>query len=90
MKLIDFGIASSIQSDMTSVFKDAQAGTFNYMSPEAVQATHSTDGNQSRYKVTIPHMVHSCSCMLMNKPSNSINGREFLDCLNDHELLKKR
>jgi serine/threonine protein kinase len=52
MKLIDFGIASSVQSDMTSVFKDAQAGTFNYMSPESIQATHSTNGNQSGFKVT--------------------------------------
>ncbi|XP_021934074.1 serine/threonine-protein kinase MPS1 isoform X2 [Zootermopsis nevadensis] len=52
MKLIDFGIASSVQSDMTSVIKDAQAGTFNYMSPEAIQATHSTNGNQSGFKVT--------------------------------------
>jgi serine/threonine-protein kinase TTK/MPS1 len=52
MKLIDFGIASSVQSDMTSVFKDAPAGTFNYVSPEAIQATHSTSGNKSGYKVT--------------------------------------
>jgi serine/threonine protein kinase len=51
LKLIDFGIASSVQSDMTSVYKEAQAGTFNYMSPEAIQATHSTSGNQSGFKV---------------------------------------
>ncbi|KAK7071215.1 hypothetical protein SK128_001672 [Halocaridina rubra] len=36
VKLIDFGIASSIQQDMTSVIKDSQAGTFNYMSPESL------------------------------------------------------
>lgn len=80
MKLIDFGIASSIQSDMTSVLKDAQAGTFNYMSPEAIQATHSTDGNQSRFKVTMTTYGSIMSfCMLRNEPSGSINGMEFLD-----------
>jgi serine/threonine protein kinase len=80
MKLIDFGIASSIQSDMTSVFKDAQAGTFNYMSPEAIQATQSTEGNQSRFKVTMTTYGSILTfCMPRNEPSSSINGREFLD-----------
>ncbi|ROT77407.1 putative dual specificity protein kinase TTK isoform X2 [Penaeus vannamei] len=41
VKLIDFGIASSIQQDMTSVIKDSQAGTFNYMSPESLMDVHS-------------------------------------------------
>lgn len=36
LKLIDFGIASSLQDDMTSVLKDVTTGTFNYMSPEAI------------------------------------------------------
>jgi serine/threonine-protein kinase TTK/MPS1 len=53
LKLIDFGIASSIQSDMTSVFKDMATGTFNYMSPEAIQATHNTNGNKSGFKVSM-------------------------------------
>lgn len=37
LKLIDFGIASSVQSDKTSVIKDTQLGTYNFMSPEALQ-----------------------------------------------------
>lgn len=49
LKLIDFGIASSIQGDMTSVFKDVTTGTFNYMSPEAIQNCGETRG----YKVII-------------------------------------
>ncbi|KAG1673523.1 Dual specificity protein kinase TTK [Nymphon striatum] len=38
LKLIDFGIASSIQSgDVTSVLKDTIVGTYNFMSPEAIK-----------------------------------------------------
>ena len=33
LKLIDLGIARSVQSDKTSVFIDNQMGTFNFMSP---------------------------------------------------------
>ena len=38
LKLIDFGIAKSIQQDMTSVTTDQQVGTLNFMSPEALMA----------------------------------------------------
>ena len=37
LKLIDFGIARSIQTDRTSVTIGDVAGTLNYMSPEALQ-----------------------------------------------------
>ncbi|XP_069695862.1 uncharacterized protein Mps1 isoform X2 [Periplaneta americana] len=45
LKLIDFGIASSLQTDMTSVLKDTPTGTFNYMSPEAIPVIHTGSGN---------------------------------------------
>ena len=35
LKLIDFGIAKSIQSDTTNIERESQVGTINYMSPEA-------------------------------------------------------
>ncbi len=39
LKLIDFGIANAIQQDMTSVTRDQQVGTLNFMSPEAILDT---------------------------------------------------
>ena len=39
VKLIDFGIASAIQQERTSVTRDQQIGTVNYMSPEAIVDT---------------------------------------------------
>ena len=37
LKLIDFGIASAVGDDKTHVTKDNLIGTFNFMSPEAIQ-----------------------------------------------------
>ena len=37
LKLIDFGIAKSIESDdTTNIYRESQVGTLNYMSPEAI------------------------------------------------------
>uniref|UniRef100_A0A1I7XN99 Protein kinase domain-containing protein n=1 Tax=Heterorhabditis bacteriophora TaxID=37862 RepID=A0A1I7XN99_HETBA len=47
LKLIDFGIAAPIPSDMTAVVKDSQMGTLSYMSPEVL----SGDAGDGKYKV---------------------------------------
>ena len=49
LKLIDFGIASKIPQDSTSIIKDTQFGTISYMSPEALNGY-----NQDRFKVSLP------------------------------------
>ncbi|KAJ8411481.1 hypothetical protein AAFF_G00162890 [Aldrovandia affinis] len=37
LKLIDFGISNRIHPDVTSIVKDSQVGTLNYMPPEAIK-----------------------------------------------------
>ncbi|CAM1154309.1 TTK (predicted) [Pycnogonum litorale] len=60
LKLIDFGIASSIQNDTTSVYKQTVVGTCNYMSPEAIKdncempvASRNNDNKQPCIKVRL-------------------------------------
>lgn len=52
LKLIDFGIAAKINSDATSIVKESQAGTFNYISPEALTDTSDESSSQHpKFKV---------------------------------------
>ncbi len=52
LKVIDFGIANAIQTDMTvNVHRDAQIGTPNYMSPESLMDSKEyalTSGNKAQ------------------------------------------
>uniref|UniRef100_A0AC34GXQ7 Protein kinase domain-containing protein n=1 Tax=Panagrolaimus sp. ES5 TaxID=591445 RepID=A0AC34GXQ7_9BILA len=60
LKLIDFGIASAIPTDLTSIVKDCQAGTLNYMSPESIQ--HRCEDN--KVHVPLASDVWSLGCIL--------------------------
>lgn len=69
IKLIDFGIASSIQSEATSVIKDVARGSFNYISPESLNDQGSSNVNSPRYgthqyKISYKTDVWSLGCIL--------------------------
>ncbi|KAK7887167.1 hypothetical protein WMY93_026788 [Mugilogobius chulae] len=62
LKLIDFGIANKIQPDVTSIMKDSQVGTLNYMPPEAIKDTSSK--GKARSKISPKGDVWSLGCIL--------------------------
>ncbi|BFF89333.1 dual specificity protein kinase TTK [Drosophila madeirensis] len=69
LKLIDFGIASNISVDSTSIIKFSQAGTFNYISPEALTDISTGNspmrgGNQPKIKISTKSDVWSLGCIL--------------------------
>ncbi|XP_063547000.1 dual specificity protein kinase TTK [Cydia strobilella] len=59
LKLIDFGIASAVSSDATSVVRSCGKGTFSYISPEALGG----DGKHP-FKVSFYSDVWSLGCIL--------------------------
>ncbi|XP_027142549.1 dual specificity protein kinase Ttk [Larimichthys crocea] len=63
LKLIDFGIANRIQPDVTSIMKDSQVGTLNYMPPETIKDTSSQPG-KARSKISPKGDVWSLGCIL--------------------------
>ncbi|CAB4061244.1 TTK [Lepeophtheirus salmonis] len=63
LKIIDFGISTSIQSDHTSVITNSLGGTCNFMSPEAIQGIDSDVGSP-KVKISFKSDVWSLGCIL--------------------------
>ncbi|XP_052043687.1 dual specificity protein kinase TTK isoform X2 [Apodemus sylvaticus] len=65
LKLIDFGIANQMQPDTTSIVKDSQVGTINYMAPEAIRdMSSSRENGQIKTKISPKSDVWSLGCIL--------------------------
>lgn len=77
LKLIDFGIAKAIPTeDSTKIFRDAQIGTPNYMSPEALTSCDGDDDSSDmkdiahgmnerpKYRVSRASDIWSLGCIL--------------------------
>ncbi|XP_069131521.1 dual specificity protein kinase TTK-like isoform X1 [Argopecten irradians] len=67
LRLIDFGIAKSLQCDKTSIMVDTQVGTLNYMSPESIVDSCGGDGggrSKPTYKLGVKSDIWSLGCIL--------------------------
>ncbi|KAI8958774.1 kinase-like protein [Daldinia sp. FL1419] len=69
LKLIDFGIANAIQTDETvNVHRETQIGTPNYMSPESLLDSNTTDS--SGHRITSVGTTPRPRLMKLGKPSD--------------------
>ena len=65
LKLIDFGISKTLSSNTTSVIREEQVGTINYMSPEALSENSQGGLNESgKNKIGRSSDVWSLGCIL--------------------------
>ena len=66
LKLIDFGISKALSNDATSVYRESQVGTINYMAPEAIAPVvdSATVDGKSRLKLGPPADVWALGVIL--------------------------
>ncbi len=65
LKIIDFGIAKPVESNATSIFRESQVGTANYMAPEMIKPPqYDQSGNLRPVKVRRSCDVWSLGCIL--------------------------
>lgn len=66
LKLIDFGIAETMQADVTSIVKQSQMGTLNFMSPESIMGTGEVSRSTGRpdIKINTKSDVWALGCIL--------------------------